>query len=331
MLEQLRRMEGKEIGVITNTDILKELAATSAGLKSLTTIMATNGIEDLRKCCGGNGYLLSAGLSALSQDYLWQVTAEGDFIILALLTAKSLLKSMQQVLKGKKLTGIVDYFNIAIEPNFALANIKPNPVTRSDDLCNLDYLLSLFKYRALEKNYLLAKDFNNYITNNKVKNDVALDIFSNELLIPGHAHCYHIIMSNFVGKVKECANEKLKPILTKLCIMFALCHFLDENWGDILSKDQFRFIKERTYEIMKEIRPDSIALVDAFDFSDFVLKSNIGRYDGNVYEALFDSAQKSILNQIDPFVGYEEYLKPHLNKELLKTGNVAIPQGHAKM
>ena len=163
MLEQLRKMEGKEMGVITNTDILKELAATSAGLKSLTTIMATNGIEDLRKCCGGNGYLLSAGLSALSQDYLWQVTAEGDFIILALLTAKSLLKSMQQVQKGKKLTGIVDYFNIATDKNFSLANVKPNPVIRSDELCNLYYLLSLFRYRALEKNYNLAKDFTAYM------------------------------------------------------------------------------------------------------------------------------------------------------------------------
>jgi len=137
-------------------------------------------------------------------------------------------------------------------------------------------------------------------------------------------------MSNFVGKIKETTNEKLKPILTKLCIMFALCHFLDENWGDILSKDQFRLIKERTYEIMKEIRPDAIALVDAFDFSDFVLKSNIGRYDGNVYEALFDSAQKSILNQIDPFIGYEKYLQPYTNKELLKKGNVPMPSS-AKM
>ena len=61
------------------------------------------------------------------------------------------------------------------------------------------------------------------------------------------------------------------------------------------------------------------------DIPDSVLRSAIGKYDGNVYEALFDSAQKSILNQIDPFVGYEEYLRPHTNKELLKKGNVAIP------
>jgi len=43
--------------------------------------------------------------------------------------------------------------------------------------------------------------------------------------------------------------------------------------------------------------------VDAFDYSDFVLNSPLGRYDGNVYEALFKYAQKAALNDrqvIDP-------------------------------
>ena len=43
--------------------------------------------------------------------------------------------------------------------------------------------------------------------------------------------------------------------------------------------------------------------MDAFDYSDFVLNSPLGRYDGNVYEALFKYAQKAALNDrqvIDP-------------------------------
>ena len=43
-------------------------------------------------------------------------------------------------------------------------------------------------------------------------------------------------------------------------------------------------------------RPEAVALVDAFDYSDFVLNSPLGRYDGNVYEALFKYAQKAALN-----------------------------------
>jgi hypothetical protein len=42
---------------------IKEIAAFSAGLKSLCTFLTTEGIEDLRKSVGGNGYLLSSGIA----------------------------------------------------------------------------------------------------------------------------------------------------------------------------------------------------------------------------------------------------------------------------
>ena len=40
-----------------------------------------------------------------------------------------------------------------------------------------------------------------------------------------------------------------------------------------------------------------MSLVDAFDHSDYVLNSPLGRYDGNVYEDLFRWAQRSALNK----------------------------------
>lgn len=42
---------------------------------------------------------------------------------------------------------------------------------------------------------------------------------------------------------------------------------------------------------------------------DNILASNIGRFDGNVYEALYDSAKKSSLNKIDPFDGIINFLQ----------------------
>ena len=43
-------------------------------------------------------------------------------------------------------------------------------------------------------------------------------------------------------------------------------------------------------------RPEAVALVDAFDISDVDLNSVLGRYDGNVYENLFEMAKKSPMN-----------------------------------
>jgi acyl-CoA oxidase len=92
MTGELNNVEASKSPALTNFKMLKEIAAMSAGLKALSTILASNGLEECRKCCGGNGYLLHSGVAQMSCDFLWQVTAEGDYMILSLLTAKYLLK-----------------------------------------------------------------------------------------------------------------------------------------------------------------------------------------------------------------------------------------------
>ncbi len=78
-----------------NLERLPFVAATAAGLKALCTMMAWAGIEDCRKCCGGNGYLHAAGLASLAADYVWQTTAEGDWVILMLQTANFCIIRME--------------------------------------------------------------------------------------------------------------------------------------------------------------------------------------------------------------------------------------------
>lgn len=324
MIEQLSVLEGKTTGVIKNTDVLKELSTTAAGLKSLTSILATNGSEDCRKCCGGNGYLLNSGIGSLTQDYLWQVTAEGDFVILGLHTARHLVTSVGKVIGGKKVTGVIDYLNVIGEPDFDLNKHRPSSARNASDFENLNYLLNLFRFFALEKNYEVARTFNDMMAKQKKSFDDAWNACSTDLLKASYAHCFFIIMNNFVAKVHEMKNPQIQKILARLCVLFALTNFQDNNWSNIFERDQYRLIAEGIDNILPQIRPDCIRLVDAFDYTDSTLRSTIGKYDGNIYEALFDAAQKSVLNKTDPFEGYETVLRPHLNKELLKLGNKPI-------
>ena len=82
-----------------------------------------------------------------------------------------------------------------------------------------------------------------------------------------------------------------------------------------------------SYFCLLTCRPEAVALVDAFDYSDFVLNSSLGRYDGNVYEALFKYAQKAALNDrqvIDP--KYSEITNvTHTVCHILATQNSIIP------
>lgn len=50
-------------------------------------------------------------------------------------------------------------------------------------------------------------------------------------------------------------------------------------------------------QLLAEVRPNAVAFVDAFDYPDEVLQSCLGRYDGQVYQALYDYAKSSPMNE----------------------------------
>ena len=63
------------------------------------------------------------------------------------------------------------------------------------------------------------------------------------------------------------------------------------------SPKQVSLLKNKLADLLAEIRPNAVALVDAFDYPDKILDSCLGRYDGQVYQALYDYAKSSPLNQ----------------------------------
>lgn len=64
-------------------------------------------------------------------------------------------------------------------------------------------------------------------------------------------------------------------------------------------------ISSRIKELLSQLRPNAVALVDAFDVSDKKLNSVLGRYDGNVYEHMFEWARRSPLNSTEVSEGHK--------------------------
>lgn len=58
-------------------------------------------------------------------------------------------------------------------------------------------------------------------------------------------------------------------------------------------------ISVRIKELLSQLRPNAVALVDAFNIHDRRLNSVLGRYDGNVYENMFEWARRSPLNSTE--------------------------------
>jgi acyl-CoA oxidase len=320
----LNRFKDMEIGStkLGNLDMLPEIAAISSGLKALCTYFAWFGIEDCRKACGGNGYLMSSGIAHLSADYVWQTTAEGDWIILMLQTAQFLLKSLQNAMSGKPISDIVSYLSPLQTGNFDINKVTAPTARSIDDFFNLEFLQNLLKYGALISVVNVGQSFQEKFGETG-KFDEALNGNAVELCNTVRAHCIWFMFQNLVRAVSDVKDDKVRDILAKVAALFATSNILDDsNWNGLLIGPQVVLVKKSIASLLDLLRPDAVALVDAFDIPDHVLMSAIGKKDGNVYEALFESAQHSSLNKTDPFDGYKDHLQPYLDLPFLKAGNV---------
>jgi acyl-CoA oxidase len=70
-----------------------------------------------------------------------------------------------------------------------------------------------------------------------------------------------------------------------------------------LSVDQLHIVEDAVLSLLERIRPNAVALVDSFAFSDRSLGSVLGRYDGQVYENLLKWAANSPLNKTEVSLG----------------------------
>ena len=228
---------------------------------------------------------------------------------------------MRDSIQGKKLNGTLDYLNVVGSEGFSLKQLHPGNFRQN--FTNVTYLENMFKYRAIKRVLEVAEDFNEEISEGAQFQD-AWNSLANDFISATNAQCYYFIIKNFILKVNEVKDPKIHNVLTSLVVLFALSNFFDDNWGDIIDNENFRDIKKQVKKCLNTLRPNLVGLDDSFDYPDKALRSTIGRYDGNVYEALFEAAKNSSLNQIEPFDGYKEFLQPHLDLELLKRGNKPI-------
>lgn len=84
----------------------------------------------------------------------------------------------------------------------------------------------------------------------------------------------------------------------------------------ILTDAQITQVNQRVKELLAIIRPNAVALVDSFDFHDVHLGSVLGRYDGNVYENMFEWAKKSPLNKTEVKKPYFFIFRSYVYREI---------------
>lgn len=288
-------------------DLLADLHATSCGLKALASTTAGEGLEICRRACGGHGYSSYSGIGSYYADYLPTLTWEGDNYMLTQQVARYLLKSARAVLSGKSADNDT-------------SRILKSYLDRRDKGASFDVLeedkdiVDAFAWRTA------------HLTFEALKHRDAEKRSWNSLLVDfwrlSTAHSQYMVVRNFYEAVSsprlsQALDPETKTLMHALFRLYAL-HTLEREAAEFFSSGAVtvrQITLTRTKAVMNlldEIRPHAISLVDAWAIPDWQLDSSLGRSDGKVYEDLFRRAsQENPVNDLvfDPYPWNEALLK----------------------
>eukprot|EP00750_Incisomonas_marina_P003038 INCI12816.5.p1 GENE.INCI12816.5~~INCI12816.5.p1 ORF type:complete len:755 (-),score=127.09 INCI12816.5:1697-3961(-) len=276
---------------------LKDIHATCAGLKAFCTWSTYYGIDTCRQCIGGHGYSAYAALGRMFADFAVQCTWEGDNTVMALQTARYLVNCYEKVKRREHVNGTVSYLQ-------SLPRINKKPRTfrakHAGHLRNFDALLDAFRFLLAKKVERVAEAYGRH--REKVGHAAAWNMHSPELVDCSRAHVFYVMSTKFadaVGQAQGSDSNKLRAVgdaLAKVCQLFVL-HSLS-NWLDwfvatkYMSPSQMFLVKATVLKLCEDLRDIAVPLVDAFGLSDGLLRSPLGRRDGNVYQHYFERVAK---------------------------------------
>ena len=295
---------------------LAEVHATSSGLKSLTTELASEGMETARRALGGHGYSRFSGCVDSMLNFVPAMTYEGENIVLFLQTARYLIKQVKKMSTG---SGARPARNLAYLASPAWLS-EPMAAKDQSDLLLPTVQLHAFRHRAARLVHSVAGELERQLADG-ADYDAAWNACKIDLVRMARAHCFVTVLSTFVDAVRAQETVGVRNVLKDLCDLFAV-HHMEQDLGEFMddgfvSPAQAAWIRAKQRDLLAVVRPNAVALVDAFDHSDHLLNSALGGYNARPYETLMAWAQEEPLNgQIKP-PGFDEYLAPLLHRARL--------------
>lgn len=298
-------------------DELPELHASCAGLKVWSTLYAHEAMEDMRRACGGQGFLRSSALGDIVTEFGVAVTGEGEQVILSMQVARYLIKAAQEQRAGKPLAGTVRYLEgEASKPELCLSSSVEAPR-------RLEALVEMYKDRArrftldLEARFTAARDRGGSF--DEALNSVAVRAYK-----ASETHCIYVFVRNFKQAIDEYVkDEACAAALRRLAELVFLQIMRDQagDWIESLDYARLGALEDRIEELLTELRPDCVGLTDSFGHSDMALKdSTLGRFDGNVYEAIYERAKRSPLNEDGKQMVAWDHFSKVLDLDFLRSG-----------
>ncbi|KAJ5890962.1 uncharacterized protein N7473_007190 [Penicillium subrubescens] len=273
---------------------LAHMHSMSSGLKSLCTMLAADGIETCRRAMGGHGFGGGSGLIQLNNDYLSKPTVEGDNWMITQQVAAYLIKKMTDAVESINTPGTDETdarFKEFIRAKRQAGASQPISLSNDQDIVkSFELRATALAYDAYEQRVLKKQNWNS-------------------LLIQLHklskAQSQSILVATFFKALStdQTLSGPTKTVLWDVFRLFALYTMENEGYEffrcNAVARSSLNALPSRVQGLMARIRPHAVNLVDSWKIPDYLLDSALGRYDGRVYEDLYNRAHRlNPLNRI---------------------------------
>ncbi|KAH7401569.1 acyl-CoA oxidase [Pyrenochaeta sp. MPI-SDFR-AT-0127] len=277
---------------------LAELHSASSGLKSLCTMLAADGIETCRRAMGGHGFGGGSGLVGLNSDYLSKPTVEGDNWMITQQVAAYLINKMTEAVKDptappKDPTDELFQFYLKNR-----GHRIPQGAVESNGQVNDLAIVDIYQWRAADLSY---RAYQARIVERTPWTKLMIQLHN-----LSRAYSEQILVTNFYNAISSSNSPLVSPTLEVLqsCFRLYALYTLEASAAQFsmttaVSIDSIYGLQPLILDLMRELRPHAVKLVDAWSIPDWLLDSALGRYDGKVYEELFDMAhRRNPLNKV---------------------------------
>ncbi|OMH79945.1 Peroxisomal acyl-coenzyme A oxidase 1 [Zancudomyces culisetae] len=282
--------------------LLKEMHASSCGLKRWSSETAIYGVDTCRHLCGGHGFSQFSGLNEYFADNYPNIIWEGDNYMLAQQTVRYLIKTANSIACGESVgvndtsNALTRYYNkgnrLSAAQLYTWANRSPSEIVKSKQLLLdiLAYRFAVMVQQLATKVYVEKRPFEDFLV-------------TAQTVCTAHAE---FIVCLYFGKhiEKLPANSPLRPALDAMYCISALS-FLTRNTGELyalpkeasVTRELIEALNTEYLNSIKAARTIAVPLVDALKVPDETLNSSLGREDGKVYEDYMARALEEPLNR----------------------------------
>lgn len=257
---------------------MREIENLAAGMKSYSTWFTTAAIQECREACGGKGYLAENQFAHLKAGTDIFTTFEGDNTVLLQLVAKGLLTEYKQAFHEDGNMAILRYLG----QRMTTVVTEQNPLTiRNTDtghLLSSEFQLGAFQFRERRLLFSLAQRLRGHIKNGKSAYEAGL-ICQTHMLALATAFTERLTLESMHEAIEAVKDQDIYPILEQLRSLYAL-HTMEQHAAWYLEQDYLAAVKSKAIRrqvdhLCTRLRPEAVALVEAFNIPDKLLAAPI--------------------------------------------------------